>query len=149
MIGGYMGEPIDFKLVLDQFNRQVSFARDIAQKAIASLLAYTAFYFNKTEDELAKPGIAIPLLLFTTGVTGFFLLLQYKNSLRCRRSYETLQEYATKVEFPDLTRLGILQSEARLAIRPWTGAFILIYLAYVAFAIMRLVPAFGHLSLFC
>jgi hypothetical protein len=90
-----MTDAVDFKVALDQYNKQIAFLRDQSQKACVVLLTFLAFYHSlATPESSATLQRAHSLLTFQNGSiiisvlpVILFSVLQMTNFIRCQRSY--------------------------------------------------------------
>lgn len=133
-----MDDAVDFKLVLDQYNKQIAFLRDQSQKGLAVLLVFFAYYHSLTPPAGARPEAVHHLgrvqrgcIVVSVVPVVLFAVLQMTSRVRCEKAYRLLQTLAARDTPVGLDQLGILPGEPELAFWTWSGAFAVVYLAFL------------------
>lgn len=139
-----MDDAVDFKLALDQYNKQIAFLRDQGQKGLALLLVFFAYYHSLTPadavpaDKLQHLGrVQRGSILVSVVPVVLFAVLQMTNRVRCENAYRLLQTIAARDTPVGLDQLGILPGEPTLAFWTWSGAFAVVYLAFLMISLLE------------
>jgi hypothetical protein len=120
-------DPIDFKLILDQYNGQIDYVRDISQKIMLMQLTYIGAFSAYAPLRAAQQDHRGAFLAVYVAIALFVALLQWGNYRRMQPIRHALAAAST-----DLSRIGILPSDPTLTIAAWAAPFFVMHAAFVA-----------------
>jgi hypothetical protein len=131
-------DAVDLKVALDQYNKQINFLRDQSQKAIAALLVFLGYYHALTPTGNASSALTVQptnvqyaCIFVSVFPVVLFGVLQLTNRTRCRQAYALVGEVAARETKVGLEQMGIWPNEPDIAFLTWSGAFAIIYLAFL------------------
>lgn len=113
-----MTERTDLKLVLAQYNRQLDYFRDTAQKVIAAITAYAGLHAGSTTVAMTERSYRELFLAAHLLLGAFVLAIGSTNYIRMADAHRMLGQ-SLGPDGPSLRELGILRHEPRLVALAW------------------------------
>jgi hypothetical protein len=127
-------DPITFAIILDQYNRELAFVRDIGQKLNVAQLTYIGLFFAYkpfARAQLTGRSWAIPAYAVVAACVVGLYVTSYQHLYAIRMALSTFPGVPSEVAAGDLSRLGILATEPGLTIVGWALPFLLVDLIFV------------------
>lgn len=127
-------ELTSLKMILDQYNGQIAYVRDIGQKLLVLQFTFIGLYcaqerFRNVEAD--NPGkflaayVAVPLFV------AVLFSASYLRALACHQALNDYLVHAAMLPRRDLVQLGILSSDPALPIFSWAAPFFIIHVVFV------------------
>jgi hypothetical protein len=108
----------DLRLVLDQYNRQLTYFRDTAMKLIAAIAAYAGLHASSTAVALTEKSNRDLFLTAHFVLVAFILIIGSANYFRMADTHRTLGQ-SLGPDGPSLRELGVLRHEPPLVALAW------------------------------
>jgi hypothetical protein len=125
--GKGMSPAIDLKIVLDQYNRQLTYFRDTAMKLVAAIAAYAGLHAGSVSVALTEKTYKEIFLTAHFGLIAFVIAIGSANYSRMASSHKALVDLLGPDPVPELSRLGILRREPVLAALAWSSLYAVVH----------------------
>jgi len=122
-----MSPAIDLKIVLDQYNRQLTYFRDTAMKLIAAIAAYAGLHAGSAGLALTEDTYKELFLTAHVGLIAFVLIIGSANYMRMASSHAALVGLLGSDPAKELRRLGVLRHEPVLAALAWGSLYAVVH----------------------
>jgi hypothetical protein len=116
----------ELRLVLDQYNRQLGYFRDTAQKIIAAITAYAGLHAGSATVALTEKTHRELFLAAHFLVGAFVLIVGSTNYIRMADAHRALGQ-SLGPDGPSLRELGILRREPRLVALAWGTLYAVVH----------------------
>ena len=117
-----MRKDTDLRLVLDQYNRQLTYFRDTAMKLIAAIAAYAGLHASSTAVALTEKSNRDLFLTAHFVLVAFILIIGSANYIRMADSHRALGQ-SLGSDGPSLRELGVLRHEPPLVALAWGSLY--------------------------
>jgi len=122
-----MSPTIDFKIVLDQYNRQLTYFRDTAMKLIAAIAAYAGLHAGSVSVAVTEHTYKELFLTAHFGLIAFVIVIGSANYIRMASSHSALVARLGSDPAIELRGLGIFQHEPVLAALAWGSLYAIVH----------------------
>lgn len=122
-----MAPVLDFKTVLDQYNRQLEYFRSTMQKVIAAIAGYAALHAGSQAVALTEHTYAVLFLIAHFTIAAYVGVIGNASFLRMLRSHRAVVELLGPQPEADLRRLGILRREPLLVALAWGSLYLAVH----------------------
>jgi hypothetical protein len=125
--GNGMSPAIDLKIVLDQYNRQLTYFRDTAMKLIAAIAAYAGLHAGSVSVALTEHTYKELFLTAHFCLIAFVIIIGSANYMRMASSHAALVTLLGSDPAPELGRLGVFRHEPALAALAWGSLYAVVH----------------------
>jgi hypothetical protein len=121
----------DLKTILGQYNRQLDYFRDTAQKLIAAILAYAGLHAGSAAVALTEKTYAVLFLTAHGTLIAFVIVVGSANFLRLSSSHRALVGLLGADVDAEFRRLGVFRREPMLVALAWGSLYAVVHGGFV------------------